>query len=285
MGALEGKEEEFEGQNTDGASESSLKPKPSRGDISNSADNSKRTSKPTRILFGLLGLLALLIPLWSWQTLNQQTMLSSTSIRKTGNALLIYSQDWDYRLPPPTEILASGKWVSWPQRIRPYLTSEAVLSNPSNPVEPFASKAEHPTEPRTIDTSYALNRRFWNTFSSGPFPIENLELPGETVLLIEAGVMTAESSRPLLHFGIPQGEAFDTYGDTTDRVGTKIPYPAIHNGQTVVLALDGHSIAAKPAYTDKNSEAHDILYGRVVSGIFNWNGGHPNGETDRPVRE
>ena len=247
----------------------------------------KRTPgwKLTAIWIFLAIVVCLIPPIANWQIVNQQKMLSSTNIRKVGNALLIYSQDWDYRLPPPAERIPSGVWVNWAQRIRPYLTSESVFSNPANPIEPFNSKVTHPTEPRSIDSSYALNQRFWNSFSPGPFPTENLELPGETALLVEAGVMNQNQSRPLFHFGSPTGKALDIYGDTTDRIEDLIPYPAVHEDQTVVIALDGHSVASKPAHSDLKSGPHDPMYGRIVNGIFNWNGGHANGETDRPVRE
>ncbi len=256
-------------------------------DEAQSSPEQPATSNRKRLFFGFAVTLFLLsiFPIWRWQAINQQRMLSTTNMRKVGNSLLLYMQDWDYRLPPPAEKDKNGEWVSWAHRIRPYVSNDSVYSNPSNPVEPFHSKLRHPTENRPIDTSYALNRRFWNTFSSGPFPTENLELPSETALLVEAGAMTRVSTRPVFQLGTPTAFALDLYGDTTDRVNGLIPYPESHDGQSVIVALDGHSLAAKLAHIDHTGGPHDLLYGRISYGIFNWNGGHPNGETDRPVRE
>lgn len=265
-----------------GSGEDDIELKPDSADPDQPKSSSRR-----RLVSGVFGVLILLgiFPIWRWQAINRQRMLSTTNMRKVGNSLLLYMQDWDYRLPPPAEKDKNGEWVSWAHRIRPYVGNDSVFSNPSNPVEPFQSKLRHPTEGRPIDTSYALNRRFWNTFSAGPFPTENLELPSETALLVEAGAMTRVSERPVFQFGTHAGVALDLYGDTTDRVNGLIPFPSVHDGQSVIVALDGHSIASKPAHVDAAGGPHDLLYGRISYGMFNWNGGHPNGETDRPVRE
>src|SRR5207249_12122019 len=107
--------------------------------------------------------------------------------RRLGTALLVYSQDWDSKPMPLTRRLPTGEIGGWPYLLRPYVSPASVFSNPSNPVTPFRSSFRSPQDNHIIGTSYAFNRRFWNTFAPGPFPVENLELPEQTVLFLEAG--------------------------------------------------------------------------------------------------
>jgi len=221
----------------------------------------------------------------SWQIQMQQRALSLTNMRRVATGIQMYAQDWDERIMPPTERLPDGTMWAWPHLARPYVSPDSAFSNPSNPVTPFKSKLRSTTENRPIDTSYALNRRFWNTFSPGPFPYENLELREQTVLLMEAGNMALDPRSPRLPVAGTPGPAVDSYGDTTDRIGGLSPYPSVHTGYMDVITAEGRGVSIKILYYYPKDGPHDTLYGRVGENIYNWNGGHPNGQTDTPPHE
>jgi hypothetical protein len=231
----------------------------------------------------LLGVV--LPPLFSWQSENQQMALSLANMRRVSNGCLYYAQDWDERMPPPSHHMPDGFTLTWSRLVRPYVMLDEAFSNPANPVKPFHSNLRNPVEDRTVDTSYALNRRLWGQFSSGPFPFGNLEIPEQTALLVEAGRMAADPRHPGLVWSASPGIAFDLYGDTTDRVLGLSPYPSVHGGQSCVVAADGHGIAVKVLYYGPQDGPHDRLLGRIGENIYDWNGGYANGETDRPAHE
>jgi prepilin-type processing-associated H-X9-DG protein len=81
------------------------------------------------------------------------------------------------------------------------------------------------------------------------------------------------------------GFALLDYGDTTDRYRNLFAYPSPHDGRMTVVAADGHGLLITVDHYGPADGSHDPLYGRVGGNIYNWNGGHPNGETDRPPRE
>ena len=132
-----------------------------------------------------------------------------------------------------------------------------------------------------MDSSFSINSRLWNQFGAGPFPLDNIELADQTVLFVEGGRM----SRVARRFQPGRTVAYLAYGDTTDQLGTYFPYPSTHNGQMAVVAADGHGVLLNVAHYTSHDGLHDRLYGRIGAGIYNWNGGHPNGETDRPPKE
>jgi hypothetical protein len=235
------------------------------------------------LLAGVAGLA--LPPLVGWQKMGQERALSLSNIRRLGTAFLIYSQDWDGRPMPLTETWPNGEVRGWPQALRPYVSPVTVFSNPSNPVTPFHSMLHSADDGHAIDSSYAFNRRFWNTFAPGPFPIENLEMPEQTALFVEAGPLRSNPRHPLPRDAHSPDIALDLYGDTTDRINGLSPYPSTHGEQMAVVAADGHGLMIKVEHYSAADGNHDPLYGRLGGSIYNWNGGHSNGETDRPARE
>jgi hypothetical protein len=125
-------------------------------------------------------------------------------------------------------------------------------------------------------SSYALNARFWGYFAPGPYPIENLELPSETVLLVEAGRRRADGP-----FGSRLSDhVTHTYWDTGASPGS---YPSSHRRQMNIVAVDGH--ARTVAVAHYTLDDHNPELGRLGGGIYNWNGGHPNGDTSGPPAE
>ena len=172
---------------------------------------------------------------------------------------------------------------STPKRFLPFF----FISNPSNPVKPFSVRPllTDPADHHAIDTSYALNHRFWGEFGPGPFPVGNLEIPEQTALLVEAGRMAADPRHPQLANTHNGGLAVDLYTDTTDRVGGLSPFPSTHGGQIGMVAADGHGLTARALFYGPNDGPHDKKLGRIGDAVYNWNGGHPNGETDKPACE
>ncbi len=233
------------------------------------------------ILLSVAGLL----PLLSWQRVEEQRALSLSNLRRLGIGLLLYAQDWDGRMMRPAEHRPDGSWRTWVEALRPYTGPSSVFSNPSNPVAPFGPEAHHPLDGYPIASSYALNRRFWDTFSPGPFPLDNLELPGQTVLFAEAGPMWRDPRVAPRQPSDRASIALLDYGDTTDRVQGFYAYPSSHAGRMALVAADGHGVVVRVAHYSAADGPHDPLYGRVGDSLYNWNGGYLNGQTDRPPHE
>ena len=243
-----------------------------------------------RVIAGGLLLVTLgtvLPPLFGWQLESQRKALSLSNVRRIGSGCLAYAEDWDQRMPPPVQRMANGYVLAWPRLVRPYVLLDDAFSNPANPIKPFEDRPllRDPADNHGIDTSYALNRRFWGQFAPGPFPIGNLEMPEQTVLLVEAGRMAVDPRHPRIAGPLSAAAAVDVYGDTIDRIFGLSPYPSVHGGQFCTVAVDGHAITTKVLYYDANTGPHDPLLGRLGDGVYNWNGGHSNGETDSPARE
>ncbi len=226
-------------------------------------------------------------PLFAWQSENQRKALSLSNMRRVATGCLTYAEDWDLRMPPPLLYTSTGFPVTWARQVRPYVLLDDAFTNPTNPVKPFAEHPvlHDPVDGHGIETSYALNRRYWNVFAPGPFPVGNIEIPEQTALLVEAGNMEADPRKPRVPGAATPGLAVDIYGDIMDRITGVSPYPATHGGQLGVVAADGHSIMSRPMYYASSDGPHDPLLGRLVDGIYNWNGGHQNGETDSPPHE
>lgn len=217
-----------------------------------------------------------------WQRQEQDRTLCMTRMRRVSMALQLYSQDWDGRLMPPTERLPDGSWRTWPEVLHPYVGAWSLMSDPSNPVPDEAGKLRHPTDGYEVRTAFALNRRFWNTFGPGPFPMDNLELPNLTVMLVTSGPMWRDPTHPPQR---PAAVGLLDYGDTTDRIDGLVPYPSAHDRKLAVCSVDGHAATLRVEHYSPSDSRHDRMFGRINGNLYNWNGGRPNGETDRPARE
>ena len=217
--------------------------------------------------------------------MGQQRAESLANLHRLAYGALLYSQDWDGRLMAPARKLADTTWETWPDALKAYVSDQSSFNNPSNPVDGSSVSFKHPILPYTIPTSYAMNRRFWDTFSPGPFPLENLEMSGQTVLFVEAGPMKLHPRRPESGTENDTRFALLDYGDTTDRVNSLTPYPSTHDGRMAIAAADGHVTVLRVAHYSPEDGKHDILLGKIGNGIYNWNGGHLNGETDKPAHE
>jgi prepilin-type processing-associated H-X9-DG protein len=207
-----------------------------------------------------------------WRTVLSQRTLCQSNLRRLGTGLLLYAQDHDGRFPPTDYRLPDGTWRPWAAVLHPYYDDPAVLTCPSN-------RAESATEPYRgyrYPYSYSLNMRFYGVFSRGPYPLENLELPGQTALVVESGRYRTDG--PFGKRTYPWAMA--GYWDTAWWPGG---YPSPHLRRMNVAAADGHVVWLPVAHYRPG--AHDALYGRLGRSIYNWNGGHPNGDTAGPPRE
>jgi prepilin-type processing-associated H-X9-DG protein len=218
-----------------------------------------------------------------WQKQEHAQNLSLSNLHALATATILYAQDWDGRPMPIAMRGANEKWVTWPMTLLHYLASSAKLENPSNPTCDL--NVTHPTEAYRIRAGYALNRRFWNTFGRGAFPIDNLDVPAQTALFVEAGRMWKDPLVPPTPQNPAAPFAVLDYGDVGERVRGYCPYPSTHNGRMAVVAADGHAELVKVEHYDPAEKSHDPMYGRIGGGIFNWNGGYPSNELDRPPRE
>ena len=256
-------------------------------DITQSQSSAKPASPRTRARRNLI-IFLVLVGLYygigtgvKWYRAGEDRTTSLSNIRRVGLGTLLYAQDWDSNVMPPPIQTGPQEWVTWPTLVRPYVSPDSSFSNPANPVLPFRSSLRDPIHDYPVNSSYAINKRFWNTFAPGSFPLDNLELPEQTVLFVEAGRMWPSPYR------VENGKnaAFLEYGDTTDRFYNLVPYPSCHGGRMAIVAADGHGLLISVAHYSSKEGAHDPLYGRVGSNIYNWNGGHVNGNTDLPAKD
>lgn len=234
--------------------------------------------------------------LYQWQQVGEQKARSLSNLRRLSDSWQLYAQDWDGYPVPPVERRPDGNWLTWQQRLGGYGVSEYLFENPSNqtgtrrhdrylPNHLPTDGLHDPKRGFAVETSYALNSRFWNTFAPGPFPAENLELPAQTVLFIEAGPMSPDPLRAP-HDRKESGDlALIEYGDTLDRLSGRYCYPSTHDGKMALVAADGHAPSLRVEHYLPSDGPHHPLYGRIGADIYNWNGGHPNGELDQPPHE
>lgn len=227
-------------------------------------------------------------PLFAGQKIGEQRVRSLSNMRHLADSWQLYAQDWDSLPVPSVEHRHDGTWLTWPRRLNAYGALPTVLSNPANSISTLPNPLNDFHDPKrgfVVTTSYALNQRFWNTFASGPFPADNLELPAQTALFVEAGPMSMSPLHPPQNAEESKGLAVLEYGDCQDRFGPLIPYPSTHDGRLAVVAADGHATSFHVEHYTHKEGPHNSLYGRIGGDMYNWNGGHPNGEVDRPPIE
>lgn len=191
-----------------------------------------------------------------------------SNLRRLSTALLLYSQDHDGRLPPHQYQTARKEWRHWVDLLGFYIRGQSITRCPAQPDWPNLRDPYHGIP---FESDYALNRRFFGVFGPGPFPIENVELPGQTVLLVEAG--------PYRHggpFAAPSYPwAMIWYWDTAWWPNA---YGSPHSGLMNVATADGKAVTLKVEHYTK--DGHDALHGRLGKAVYNWNGGFPNKRTD-----
>ncbi|MBM3496729.1 MAG: hypothetical protein FJX72_20775 [Armatimonadetes bacterium] len=220
----------------------------------------------------VVALIAAGIPAMQLRSYQMGRVRCQTNLRRLSMALLLYAQDHDYRFPPPDYRTPAGGYRTWVDLLRMYIDRQRILECPWNPV----GDGKHKQKGFTFRCSYALNARFWGHFLPGPFPIENVEMPGGTVLLVEAGLRrTGSPFEPAAPPWITH-----TYWDTG---ADPLAYPSPHNRRMNIVALDGHIQTIFVAHYGPAN--HDAEYGHLGGGVFNWNGGFPNGDTSGAPRE
>ena len=228
----------------------------------------------SRIALTIIGLVAVAaaVPAYHVQQVNEARVSCLSNQRRLSTALMLYAQDCNGCLPPP-DMPTPGGWNSWVNLIDSYIRGEQDIAIcASNP----AHGAKHATLGYSYPYSYALNKRFFGVFTPGPFPVENVEIPEQTVLLAEAGRLRLKSP-----FGPPEKPfAMSAYTDTGSN---PLAYPSPHDGRMNLATADGHAVSLRIAHY--STIGHDPQFGRVGGALFNWNGGHPNGDTAGPPRE
>ena len=210
--------------------------------------------------------------LWFYRDGQVRRTMCQSNLQRLSTALLLYAQDHDWRLPPPEALTSQGVWRSWVNISQPYLDRKLPTTCPANP----ATGAVNPYHEYPYPHSYALNARFHGVFAPGPYPIESLEIPEGTALLVESGRVRRDG--PFDSGTYPWAMA--AYWDTAWWPGA---YPSPHLGRMNLVAADGHAVHVKVAHY--TPEGHDPLYGLIGRSVYNWNGGHPNGDTSGPARQ
>lgn len=233
--------------------------------------SARRTTRQIVLAVVVLMVVAASVPALMWQRAESTRTRCQSNMRRLSTALLLYAQDHDGRFPPPEYRIASGDWRTWVDPLNYLISPDKITSCPRNPAE----GARHPAFGFAYPHSYALNERFYGVFSSGPFPVENLELPAQTVLLAESGGFHGPAPARSNGFW-----CMDVYTDTAKWPAA---FSSPHDQKMNVSAADGHVVSVKVAHY--SAEGHDSFYGRLGGSIYNWNGGHPNGDTSGPPRE
>jgi|GEM_PF-1627016 len=241
-------------------------------DANAAARHPRRALRHWLPVVGLAALAVASVPALQWRSYQMGRVRCQSNLRRLAVSLLLYAQDHDYRFPMPDRPAERGGARTWADLLKTYVDRRPIMECPWNRLGglrrtdqgiPFAS-------------SYALNSRFWGRFAPGPYPIENLELPSQTVLLVEAGRRRADGP-----FGTRLLETVThTYWDTGVSPGA---YPSAHRRKMNIVAVDGHARTITVAHYDL--DGHNPERGRLGGGIFNWNGGHPNGDTAGPPAE
>ena len=195
-----------------------------------------------------------------------------TNQRRLAMALLMYSQDYNGYLPPSERQNPDGNWQSWFDLACPEQDEKENEQCPAN----RANAATEYLHGFAFPCSYALNGRFYGQFSEGPFPLENLEIPAQTALLVESGPVRKNGPFE----GPSENRSACRYSDTASQGRL---YPSPHRNKMNIVAADGHAKTVKVEHYQP--AGHNPLYGRIGDGIYNWNGGYPNGKTDGPAVE
>ena len=234
------------------------------------------------LVFAILLLIGIgAAPLLKWRNAEEHRAICLSNVRRISLGMLIYQQDWDGHLPPPSRKESDGVWSNWEMLTRQYCGSIPVAECPENRL---LSGSVDALNGCPVTSNYALNRRFWGVFSPGPFPFENLELPSQTALLVEAGNLRKDPFGAVRRDS-PIPLATLEYDDVMALVNGQNAYPSPHSEKMVVCAADGHAISLKVEHYFRKDGIHDSLYGRIGDNIYNWNGGHPNGQLDTPPKD
>lgn len=233
---------------------------------------------PPALLRALLGVVVVGAAAGVWMGAGRAALQSArtgclTNERRLSTALLLYAQDYDARIPPIAYRRPDGAWRTWFSLLSHYTAGQDIAVCPTYSGEPDTRDVY---SGYAFPSTYALNMRFSDVFGKGAFPIENIELPAQTVLLAEAGPLRSDGP-----YGPPVHSVCMSY--YWDTAWWPEAYPSPHSRRMNVSAADGHAVNVKVEHYKK--EDHDPLYGRLGGAIFNWNGGYPNGDTNGPPLE
>ncbi len=235
--------------------------------LENPQPNNKPTGKSKSIwlLIPLVAVLAVVArAMMETERVESQKVACITIERRLSTALLLYGQDHDGCLPMGDYSLGSNKWRTWVDLLHSYLAQDEKLFCPLLPM----TDVKESTHGYPMPSSYTLNERFFGKFSTGPYPIDNLEIPAQTAMIVEGGPFKSKPAVGAILYG-------DLYTQP-ERHNTP------HDGKLNVAAADGHVVTLKPPAKIID---HDVLYGRLAGTIFNWNAGYPNGHTAGPPHE
>ncbi len=218
--------------------------------------------------------------LFLWRQDERAEIVTLTNLQRLGNGTLLYAQDWDGRPPPARFPLEEGAARLWSDALKPYIEARHLI----NPANPFPETAKRGSGFAPPVPGFAMNVRFTELGSGRTTSLEGLELPGRTALFVGAG---PSWKNPL---DASEGQGTDgspLYDDISDRDEKGcFRYPSSLRKRLPVGAADGHAeLVEVENYVPTPAQPHDRRFGQIGSGIYNWNGGCPPGETDRPPHE
>lgn len=202
-------------------------------------------------------LAAILFPVFAKAREAARSASCKSNLKQLGTAILMYSQDYDEKLPQcgwndpgsgpvtPAQCAATGATVCWNGQIVPYVKNRGVYHDPSDPF--------------IRGSSYIYNQEMaWRAGGGDPRftapALSRIPAPAECYLLVDGGV---GGDRNATWYGLPLSTPEATWmdidikcGDYTEpRYWNRIVDPGQagrnHSGQVNFMFADGHVKAAR----------------------------------------
>lgn len=238
----------------------------------NIAKNARRgfTLIELLVVIAIIALLAsILLPVFA--TARERARQSSclNNEKQMGTAILTYTQDYDEKMPPPTDTGNAGTTLGWAGKIYPYVKSAGVFKCPDD-----STAAPPVATPQFFNCSYGFNTnaQWGNAFVSPvqPVGLSQFQSPASTVLLFEVDTSAVdllnpgEASAARGNAGIKCGgvslpattppTVLYATGNLPGRTMTVTPKPR-HNDGANYLLDDGHSKFFRPDQVSGGNDA------------------------------
>jgi prepilin-type N-terminal cleavage/methylation domain-containing protein/prepilin-type processing-associated H-X9-DG protein len=187
-------------------------------------------------------LAALLLPALGRAKQQAKTTRCQNNLRQLGLAGLMYSTDFDDRLPASAHMTGN---ISWVASLAPYLSARLSAKSLGNATNTYLCPVEKPGSGRLY--SYAVNDFLLNmvTLPANPTPIaRRSQVPSaaDTAWMMESSELLLNEDH--FHFA---GRAVDGAGYTPDIFSTQVMVQR-HLGAATYLFLDGHVQTIKWAH-------------------------------------
>jgi prepilin-type N-terminal cleavage/methylation domain-containing protein/prepilin-type processing-associated H-X9-DG protein len=224
-------------------------------------------------------LAAILFPVFAQAREKARQISCLSNQKQVGTALMIYSQDYDERIPPVLYSVRSLTYL-WPVIMMPYVKNEAVYVEPSNPARSGYDSGKLPTKNAASWKKQGLDGFFTAMGISAAYPIAGISIntvnhPAETILFADCQIRIEGHPENLFGYYLtwyPSTTLKDPEccklggGKSVNNLGWNCctaNYATIaffHNGGANAIYYDGHA---------KWSRA-EVLQTPPAGGLLNW---------------